>query len=790
MALDPIKIDIEVNKANFDKNIKSLEKDVVNAKIKIDENLRAKFEFDVANAQLKLKELRTQLRNKDLSTDKKIQLQIETNRASRNLSELQRQLKNIETTGDPNVSRLQQKFDSLKWWILNATNAVKIFVWALVVKWIKDAGSAIIKLAWDLEQAKIAFTTMLWSAEKADILLKDLSNFAAKTPFELTGIRQTAKQLLAFWFSAEEIIPTLKSLWDVSSWLSVPIEQVAYAYWQVRTANQLYWTELRQFMNAWVPLLAELADMFGVTEIAVKDMVSAGKVWFKDVEIAFQRMSGEGGKFQNLMEAQSQTLQGAWSNLKDSLSSLGEIIWTIFIPVLTSLTKWIAWIVDVLKFFVWWNIKVAETLWELNNQMEKWIITWKEYVNQKKEIINKIKQNRDSLDELNEKYKFGMISITDYVKEVNRLQKEYDKLTWKAWETAIATDVLTQMIEEFYNSKTDTAQKRAELEKLRKQILANIDANIALLESEVYVSKARKTQWQGAVAQLYISEQNLIDTMQLEWDENTKLLWKLDALKNKRKEIETAQIWNIKKLDDESDAIWWVWKSIDTLKDTFKDTFTSIDKDIDRSKKKIDDYSKSIEELSWQLDDLQSDIASRVLEIDQALSATWEDTVSWDERAKLEAERAEAFIWLTEAETQALKDKIAEQDAYNKLSEIWKLKADFLKETWFTQEQAENELKIRKEQLKSEEELYKQLNDAKIALERDYTTKFKEFINQQNIAVQELQNKIYSTMWLMKSAQWTVSSISNVNNTTNKNTTIWTVVITKPTATLWDNLSP
>ncbi len=91
---------------------------------------------------------------------------------------------------------------------------------------------------------------MLHSGEAANVLLKDLSSFAKETPFEINGIRGTAKQLLAFGFQADDIIPTLKKLGDVSAGLSVPIEQVAYAYGQVRVANQLYGTELRQFVNA------------------------------------------------------------------------------------------------------------------------------------------------------------------------------------------------------------------------------------------------------------------------------------------------------------------------------------------------------------------------------------------------------------------------------------------------------------------------------------------------------------------------------------------------------------
>lgn len=230
-----------------------------------------------------------------------------------------------------------------------------------------EIGKGIINLTNQLEQNTVAFTTMLWSAEEAKILLEDLSTFAAQTPFELTGIRQTAKQLLAFWFESQELIPTLKALWDVASGLSVPIEQIAYAYGQVRTANQLYWTELRQFMNAWVPLLAELADMFWKTEVEVKKMVESGLVWFNDVEKAFARMSWEWWAFFNLMDKQASTLGGKWSNLMDTIALTWETIGT-------SISDGLKDIVDSTKNFIESNQEAIINFWSdtLTFMMDIW----------------------------------------------------------------------------------------------------------------------------------------------------------------------------------------------------------------------------------------------------------------------------------------------------------------------------------------------------------------------------------------------------------------------------------
>lgn len=177
-----------------------------------------------------------------------------------------------------------------------------------------------LKTASNLEQLDIAFTTMLGSAEKAQGLIKELLTFTAQTPFELLDIQQNAKLLLGMGIEAEKIIPTLNDLGNVASGLSVPLERLAMNYGQVRTQGKLVGTELRDFGRMGIPMIETLSKVLGIQEKEVKDWVSAGKVSFADVEKAFRTMSGEGGRFFNLMQKQSKTLAGRWSNLKDTIT--------------------------------------------------------------------------------------------------------------------------------------------------------------------------------------------------------------------------------------------------------------------------------------------------------------------------------------------------------------------------------------------------------------------------------------------------------------------------------------
>lgn len=159
------------------------------------------------------------------------------------------------------------------------------------------AARDIIKVGSEFEQLQISFETMLGSGEKAKELIKDLSQFAQETPFELTDVSKGAKSLLAFGISSNKIIETLGNLGDVAAGLSVPIERLVLNFGQIKTQGKLTGRELRDFATAGVPLLDELAKVMGKTPAEVTKLVSASKVGFPQVEQAFANMSGEGGKF-------------------------------------------------------------------------------------------------------------------------------------------------------------------------------------------------------------------------------------------------------------------------------------------------------------------------------------------------------------------------------------------------------------------------------------------------------------------------------------------------------------
>jgi len=208
------------------------------------------------------------------------------------------------------------------------------------------ASVKVLKIAGEFEQAQIAFETMLGSAEKGQKVLKDITDFAAKTPFSIKGVQTNAKLLLAVGIEAENLLPTMKALGDVSAGLNVPLERLALNFGQIKSLGRLTGRELRDFTTAGVPIIAELTKNLGKSEQQIFEMVSAGKIGFKDVEKAFQTMTGEGGKFNNLMTRLNKTFLGQVNELTEQLQLLGKEVGDVLMPVIRPLIQQLSKVVQ------------------------------------------------------------------------------------------------------------------------------------------------------------------------------------------------------------------------------------------------------------------------------------------------------------------------------------------------------------------------------------------------------------------------------------------------------------
>jgi len=174
----------------------------------------------------------------------------------------------------------------------------------------------------EFQQLEISFGTMLKSKEKANALMAQMTDLAAKTPFGLQEVSEGAKRLLAFQVPAQEVTETLRRMGDVAAGLGVPMGQLIHVYGQVKAQGKLMANDLYQFMNAGIPIIAELSKVVGKSETEIKDMVSAGKIGFPEVQAVIKNMTNEGGLFFNLMAEQSKSLGGQISNLQDNFDQM------------------------------------------------------------------------------------------------------------------------------------------------------------------------------------------------------------------------------------------------------------------------------------------------------------------------------------------------------------------------------------------------------------------------------------------------------------------------------------
>lgn len=216
------------------------------------------------------------------------------------------------------------------------------------------AGVAVVgtglKVAADMEQADIAFTTMLGSGEKAKVFLDQLKAFAAETPFEFPELQTAASSLISAGFEASKVIPIMTTLGDVTSGMGTGAEGVqraTVALQQMSAAGKITGEDLNQLRDAGVPVFDLLAAATGKSKDEIAALAQAGKLGKKEMEALFTALeSGKGlEKFNGLMQKQSQSLIGLLSTLKDTV---GQTLAGLMTPVVGQLKNALPQITDVI----------------------------------------------------------------------------------------------------------------------------------------------------------------------------------------------------------------------------------------------------------------------------------------------------------------------------------------------------------------------------------------------------------------------------------------------------------
>lgn len=260
---------------------------------------------------------------------------------------MERQIRNFSTTANKEVEQVEQGFQRM------AEKAQQYLSYYLVGQGMHQLISSIIETRGQFQQLEIAFGTMLGSEDKANTLMQQMVDTAAKTPFDLMGVAEGAKQLLAYGVSADKVNDTLVRLGNIASGLSIPLNDIVYLYGTTMVQGRLYAQDVRQFTGRGIPLVAELAEKYHTTAEGINEMVSAGKIGFPDVEEVLNKMTNEGGQFYQLMEKQSSSLTGQIANLQDAwdtvLNDFGEAGQGLFSTAIEGATAVVEHMDDIVR---------------------------------------------------------------------------------------------------------------------------------------------------------------------------------------------------------------------------------------------------------------------------------------------------------------------------------------------------------------------------------------------------------------------------------------------------------
>lgn len=506
-------------------------------------------------------------------------------------------------------------------------------------------GGAVLNLGDKLEQANISFEVMLGSSEKAKKMLADLSNFAANTPFELQGIRDSAKQLMAMGIEADDMIPTMKMLGDISAGTGTPLKQIAYAFWQVKTAGVATTQDMNQLLNAGIPIWKELGKVVGATAGQVKKMVENREITFEQLQQAMKNMTEQGGIFNDLMSKQAESLSGKWSNFVDSLTALWEKIGTFLIPVFKKLidilngainiftslpwiiTLWVAWL-GTLVVVAWsaisalWGLFTALTAARIaivtfvdSIPVIGWIIAWisliawavtgiyssakksaehyKEMSLASRSLADKLKDEKKAREDLRKEYEKWNITLEEYQK--------------KAEESANTISTLTNEINRLTNAQKTFDERSKNIDNLSKN--NNIDG---LKDLKVTIKADLEVDTKGLAdakiklqsAQKELEAYNIInETFGIINEEaKQKIEEKITSLQNEIQQYQNAVDWenkNIKAIDQSIQRygnLDSTYKNLDNTRITLEKWQEKLLADYEQAKITVDEYNEKLAE--------------------------------------------------------------------------------------------------------------------------------------------------------------------------------------------------
>lgn len=230
---------------------------------------------------------------------------------------------------------------------------------------IKSYINQLVKVRAQFELQQTALRAIIQNKEEADAVFNKVQQMALQSPFTIMQLTTYTKQLSAYRIETEKLVGTTKMLADVSAGLGVDMQRLILAYGQVKAANYLRATEVRQFTEAGLNIAGELAKYFSelqgrmVSVGEVMDMITKRMVRFEDVEEVFRRVTSAGGLFYDMQKKQSETLYGQLQRIQDAFSLMLNSIGQSNEGTIISVVKGIRSLIESWRLVSWWVEKAA-----------------------------------------------------------------------------------------------------------------------------------------------------------------------------------------------------------------------------------------------------------------------------------------------------------------------------------------------------------------------------------------------------------------------------------------------
>lgn len=241
--------------------------------------------------------------------------------AANEIKQVDEALAKLQKDADKWMSKSQQMIKNNtalgRSWSYMKNRLAFYFTVGVGISFIRD----LVRVRSEYEMNEKALGTLLNSAERGTRIFNELSNMALVSPYTLIELSAAAKQLTAYDVAAKDVVDTTRRLADISAAVGIPVERLTYALGQVKAYGHLTSQDARQFLNAGVPLVKELANRYTelegklVSTADVYDRMKKHAISYNDVLSVLTSMTDEGGRFFDYQAKMADTLKVRIANL-------------------------------------------------------------------------------------------------------------------------------------------------------------------------------------------------------------------------------------------------------------------------------------------------------------------------------------------------------------------------------------------------------------------------------------------------------------------------------------------